>query len=139
MLFDRLLYQSPGVQSVNSIAARSNIFSFDCEETALRSAGTTFHGERTHSLNGKWFFKQGRLFFLRRSVAVPQRHIHKGIGAFVLLRLRRLRLGHVCGTTVELLTRLFGRLLQKKAEENPSNHRNNQSNQKTFLLFHQYY
>ena len=57
MLFDRLLYQSPGVQSVNSIAARSNIFSFDCEETALRSAGTTFHGERTHSLNGKWFFK----------------------------------------------------------------------------------
>ena len=57
MLFDRLIYQSPGVQSINSIAARSNIFSFDCEESALQAAGTTGHGDRTLSLNGKWFFK----------------------------------------------------------------------------------
>ena len=56
MLFDRLLYQSPGVQSVNTLPARSNIYSFECEKSALEAAGTAEHGSRTLSLDGKWFF-----------------------------------------------------------------------------------
>lgn len=57
MLFDRLLYQAPGVLNVNTLPARSNIFSFDTEESALKAAGTADHGEKCISLDGRWHFR----------------------------------------------------------------------------------
>ena len=57
MLFDRMLYQAPGVQNINAEPARSSIFSFASEAAALAAAGSADHGKRVISLDGKWFFR----------------------------------------------------------------------------------
>ncbi|MBR7145967.1 MAG: DUF4981 domain-containing protein [Lentisphaeria bacterium] len=57
MLFNQLLYQSPGILSANILPVRATFFSFDNEIEALAAAGTPEHGKFFQSLNGQWNFR----------------------------------------------------------------------------------